>query len=131
VGMSRRRILPSLPSPSADHFAAVVADVEADTRLSASKQRLLIRTIRRAREDFRDAPDAVKQLNAIWQRAYWQLLAAPPDATVTLRAVDGFVRLGRQLGFLRLEMLNRVRTSSWGARVRVRPPVRSDSERVT
>jgi hypothetical protein len=51
------------------------------------------------------APDPVKQLMAVWLRAYWQVLAAPPDAATTLRAVDGFVRLGRQLGFLTPEML--------------------------
>ena len=119
--------MPSPPSPSADHFAAVVADVEADVRLTASKRRLLVRTIRRARKDYRDAPDAVKQLNAIWQRTYWQMLAAPPDATVTLRAVDGFVRLGRQLGFLTPGMLGRGRVPSWGAR-RQTPPTRAAGE---
>jgi len=116
--------MPSKPSPSADHFAAAAADVEADTRLSTSKRRLLVRTIRRARGDFRDAPDPVQQLMAIWLRAYWQLLAAPPDAVVTLRGVDGFTRLGRQLGFLTPGMLGRGRVVSWGSRARARPPTR-------
>jgi len=126
-GLSRRRILPSPPSPSACHFQAVVADVEADVRLSAAKRRLLVRTVRRARADFMMAPDPVKQLMSVWLRAYWQVLAAPPDAATTLRAVDGFVRLGRQLGFLTPDMLRR-RPGSWAMRHKVRPPIRTHED---
>ena len=93
--------MPSPPSPSADHFAAVEGEVRQDSRLSQSQKRLLVRSIRAARRDHRSAPDTIKLLGACFLRAYWQLLAAPPGAITTIRAIDALTRLGGRIGFLR------------------------------
>lgn len=116
--------MPSPPSPSADHFAAAIADVQADSRLSLAKKRLLIRSIRRARSDFLHAPDLFTQLVATWLRCYWQILAAPPDAATTLRATDGLTRLAGRLGLLDRNFL-RKGGSFAGKHGRMTPPSRT------
>lgn len=93
--------MPSPPSASADHFAAVEADILADSRLGESKRRLLVRSVRRARSDYGRAADLFQQLVAVWLRAYWKIVAAPPDVVTTLRGLDGLTRLAGRIGLLR------------------------------
>ena len=88
--------MPSHPQPTACLFTSALVGVRADKRLSGSQVRLLVKTGRALREEYKATPIEIKMLACSYFISFWGLLATPPTQT-SYRNVDGLARVWKAL----------------------------------